>query len=70
MPVMHQFRENCPAHTRILVPRSRCDEVVNAVTDLVSSLKVGPHDPSTFIDPVVRKDRHERVRFTSSSVWN
>lgn len=55
--------ESCIAQTRILAPRSRYEEVVTALKDLVESLKVGdPGDPDTFIGPMIRPDQQERVR--------
>ncbi|MFF1263409.1 aldehyde dehydrogenase [Streptomyces sp. NPDC058321] len=55
--------ENCQAHTRILVPRSRYEDVVDAVRTMMESLTVGdPSDPATFIGPMVRADQQERVR--------
>ncbi|MFD8380535.1 aldehyde dehydrogenase [Streptomyces sp. NPDC059679] len=55
--------EACIAQTRILAPRSRYEEVVAALKDLVESLKVGdPGDPDTFIGPMIRRDQQQRVR--------
>jgi acyl-CoA reductase-like NAD-dependent aldehyde dehydrogenase len=55
--------ENCVAHTRILAPRSRYEEVVEAVKTMTESLIVGdPADPRTWIGPMVRADQQERVR--------
>lgn len=55
--------EACIAHTRILAPRSRYEEVVTAVKEVVESLKVGdPREPDTFIGPMVRRDQQQRVR--------
>ncbi|WP_413757031.1 aldehyde dehydrogenase [Streptomyces sp. MMBL 11-3] len=55
--------ESCIAQTRILAPRSRYEEVVAALKELVESLKVGdPGDPDTFIGPMIRPDQQERVR--------
>ncbi|MFF7468608.1 aldehyde dehydrogenase family protein [Streptomyces sp. NPDC008092] len=55
--------ESCIAQTRVLAPRSRYEEVVTALKDLVESLKVGdPADPDTFIGPMVRRDQQQRVR--------
>ncbi|GHC44162.1 aldehyde dehydrogenase [Streptomyces cinnamoneus] len=55
--------EACIAHTRILAPRSRYEEVVTAVKEVVESLKVGdPRDPDTFIGPMIRRDQQQRVR--------
>ncbi|MFF5082818.1 aldehyde dehydrogenase [Actinoplanes sp. NPDC000266] len=55
--------ESCIAQTRILAPRSRYDETVTALAEMVASLKVGdPVDPDTFIGPMVRADQQQRVR--------
>jgi acyl-CoA reductase-like NAD-dependent aldehyde dehydrogenase len=55
--------ESCVAHTRILAPRSRYDEIVAALKDMVEELVVGdPSDPETFIGPMVRPDQQARVR--------
>ncbi|MEO3786274.1 aldehyde dehydrogenase [Actinocorallia sp. B10E7] len=52
----------CAAQTRILAPRSRYDEVADALTAMVGSLTVG--DPSSFdthIGPLVSRRQQERV---------
>ncbi|WP_405395101.1 aldehyde dehydrogenase [Microbispora hainanensis] len=55
--------ENCVAHTRILAPRSRYEEVVAALAAMMEDVRVGdPSDPETFIGPMVRADQLERVR--------
>ena len=55
--------EACVAQTRVLAPRSRYDQVVTALKDLIEDLKVGdPSDPDTFIGPLVRAEQQERVR--------
>ncbi|MFE4693283.1 aldehyde dehydrogenase [Streptomyces sp. NPDC056749] len=55
--------ESCIAQTRILAPRSRYEEIVALLKELVESLKVGdPGDPDTFIGPMIRKDQQQRVR--------
>ncbi|CAG6391101.1 aldehyde dehydrogenase [Streptomyces cocklensis] len=55
--------EACIALTRVLAPRSRYEEVVSELKELVESLKVGdPADPDTFIGPMVRRDQQQRVR--------
>jgi acyl-CoA reductase-like NAD-dependent aldehyde dehydrogenase len=55
--------EACIAQTRVLAPRSRYEEVVAAVAEVVESLKVGdPRDPETFIGPMIRRDQQQRVR--------
>jgi len=55
--------EACIAHTRILAPRARYDEFVEAVGAMVKGLQVGdPTDPDTYIGPMVRPDQQDRVR--------
>jgi aldehyde dehydrogenase (NAD+) len=55
--------ENCVAHTRILAPRSRYDEVVSAVKVMMDGVVVGdPADLATYVGPMVRADQQERVR--------
>jgi betaine-aldehyde dehydrogenase len=52
----------CIAQTRILAPRSRYDEVVDAVVAGVRALKVGdPLDPSTEVGPVVAERQRTRI---------
>src|ERR1700730_7908924 len=54
--------QSCQAHARILAPRSRYDEVVTALKDLMESLPVGdPADPDTFIGPMTSAVQQERV---------
>jgi acyl-CoA reductase-like NAD-dependent aldehyde dehydrogenase len=54
--------EACILQTRILAPRSRYDEVVAALKEMVESLKVGdPSLPDTFIGPMIRPDQQQRV---------
>ncbi|MFB7666303.1 aldehyde dehydrogenase [Kitasatospora sp. NPDC056138] len=55
--------EACIAHTRILAPRSRYEDVVTSLKELLESLPVGdPSDEQTFIGPMVRPDQQQRVR--------
>ncbi|WP_369214903.1 aldehyde dehydrogenase [Streptomyces flavofungini] len=55
--------QSCIAQSRILAPRSRYEEVVTALKDLVESLKVGePSAPDTFIGPLISPGQQERVR--------
>ncbi|MEV7598282.1 aldehyde dehydrogenase [Kitasatospora sp. NPDC089797] len=55
--------ESCIAQTRILAPRSRYEEVVAGLKELVESLTVGdPADPETFVGPMIRRDQQEQVR--------
>ncbi|WP_439031520.1 aldehyde dehydrogenase [Gordonia terrae] len=54
--------QTCHASTRILAPRSRYAEVVDAVTETVRALTVGdPLDKSTAIGPLVSSVQRERV---------
>jgi aldehyde dehydrogenase (NAD+) len=54
--------EACILQTRILVPRSTSQEVVEALKKLIESLKVGdPAEPDTFIGPMIRPDQQRRV---------
>jgi aldehyde dehydrogenase (NAD+) len=52
----------CWLSTRILAPRGRYNEIVDTITDLARSLKLGdPLDPETKIGPLVSKRQRERV---------
>lgn len=54
--------QTCTNQTRILVPRSRYDEVTDALLEMVSSLVVGdPEDPSTEVGPMVSERQRARV---------
>ncbi|MHA4853864.1 aldehyde dehydrogenase [Rhodococcus sp. MSC1_016] len=54
--------QTCHASTRILAPRSRYDEVVDAVTETVRALTVGdPLDKATEIGPLVSAAQRDRV---------
>jgi aldehyde dehydrogenase (NAD+) len=54
--------QTCHAATRILAPRSRYDQVVEAVTGTVGSLAVGDAlDPATQIGPLVSAAQRDRV---------
>jgi len=54
--------EACVAQTRILAPRSRYVEVVDALAAMVSDLPVGdPNDLTTYIGPLVSARHRERV---------
>jgi aldehyde dehydrogenase (NAD+) len=56
--------QSCVAITRILVPQERDDELADAFTEAISSLKVGdPREPDTVVGPLVsaaHRDRAER----------
>ena len=54
--------QTCFLSTRILAPRGRHDEVLDAVAALASGLTVGnPFDPATQVGPVVSQRQRERV---------
>jgi aldehyde dehydrogenase (NAD+) len=54
--------QTCHASTRILAPRSRDAEIVDAVTDTVKALRVGdPLEKTTQIGPLVSAAQRERV---------
>ncbi|SBS73390.1 Geranial dehydrogenase [uncultured Mycobacterium sp.] len=54
--------QTCHLSSRILVPRSRYDEVLGALVDMVDGLKVGdPLDTSTDIGPLVSARQRDRV---------
>lgn len=53
----------CVAQTRILAPRSRYAETVDALAGMVGGLAVGdPADPATQIGPLVARRQQERVK--------
>ncbi|MGW1028574.1 aldehyde dehydrogenase [Streptomyces sp. NPDC002577] len=59
---MHLSGQVCGAHTRILVPRSRYAETVEAAAAAASAVPVGdPHDPSTLVGPLVAERQRDRV---------
>jgi acyl-CoA reductase-like NAD-dependent aldehyde dehydrogenase len=52
----------CVAQTRILAPRSRYDEVTEAITEAAKMFVVGdPSDPSTQLGPLVAERQRDRV---------
>jgi aldehyde dehydrogenase (NAD+) len=53
----------CAAGTRLLVPKSRLDEVKRAIVDTMPSFPVGdPADPKTAVGPMVSQNQYERVQ--------
>src|SRR5216683_1410743 len=53
----------CAAGTRLLVPKSRFDEVKRAIKEAMSAFPVGdPADPKTAIGPMVSQKQYERVQ--------
>lgn len=55
--------QTCFAHTRMLVPRARMDEVKQMAAEVVGGLKVGnPFDEQNQIGPVISAAQRHRVR--------
>nr|WTB28879.1 aldehyde dehydrogenase [Streptomyces sp. NBC_00830] len=55
--------EACIAHTRILAPRSRYTEVVDAIAAMMQGVTVGdPSDPATWIGPMVKQAQQQRIQ--------
>jgi aldehyde dehydrogenase (NAD+) len=52
----------CAAGTRLLVPKSRFEEVKQAIVDTIPAFPVGdPADPKTAVGPMVNQKQYERV---------
>ena len=59
---MHLSGQVCGAHTRVLVPRSRYAEAVEAAAAAAAAVPVGdPHDPATVVGPLVAERQRDRV---------
>src|SRR5579872_6029679 len=53
----------CAAGTRLLVPKSRLDEVKRTIVDAMRAFTVGdPADPKTAVGPMVSERQYERVQ--------
>jgi aldehyde dehydrogenase (NAD+) len=53
----------CVAGTRLLVPRTRLDEVKQAILDAIRAFPAGdPADPTTAVGPMVSQKQYERVQ--------
>jgi aldehyde dehydrogenase (NAD+) len=53
----------CVAGTRLLVPKSRLDEVLRAIVEVIPEFPVGdPSDPKTSVGPMVNQKQYERVQ--------
>ena len=53
----------CVAGTRLLVPKSRLDEIMRAIVDAMPEFPVGdPSDPKTAIGPMVTRKQYEQVQ--------
>jgi acyl-CoA reductase-like NAD-dependent aldehyde dehydrogenase len=60
--VMHLSGQVCGAHTRVLVPRARYDEVCDLAAGAANAITVGdPHDPATVVGPLVAERQRDRV---------
>jgi aldehyde dehydrogenase (NAD+) len=54
--------QSCMAWTRILVPETRHDELVEALCDHLGAVRTGdPFDPATDLGPLVSESQRERV---------
>jgi len=59
---MHLSGQVCGALTRVLVPRSRYAEALDAAAATAKAVKVGdPHDPETVVGPLVAERQRTRV---------
>jgi aldehyde dehydrogenase (NAD+) len=57
-----QSGQVCASLTRIIVPRARHDEMVDAIADFFKQVKVGsPFDPASGMGPLVSASQRERV---------
>jgi aldehyde dehydrogenase (NAD+) len=56
--------QGCVARSRLLLPRSRYEEGVQAAVDAISKVTIGdPHDPNSYMGPLV--SAHHRARVLS-----
>ncbi|MEU7767056.1 aldehyde dehydrogenase [Nocardia sp. NPDC049190] len=54
--------QGCVAQTRILAPRGRYDEILDALIEQVKTMKVGdPTDPSVQLGPLISERQRDRV---------
>jgi acyl-CoA reductase-like NAD-dependent aldehyde dehydrogenase len=54
--------QGCVAQTRILAPRSRYAEILDALVEHVRTMKVGdPNDPTVTLGPLISERQRERV---------
>ena len=59
---MHLAGQSCGAHTRLLVPRSRYAEALDAAAAAAAAVPYGdPHDPATVVGPLVAERQRDRV---------
>jgi acyl-CoA reductase-like NAD-dependent aldehyde dehydrogenase len=62
-PTFFHAGQGCAMTTRILIPRDAHDPLVQKMVDFVKGMvKVGdPADPSTFLGPVIRDERRQKI---------
>jgi acyl-CoA reductase-like NAD-dependent aldehyde dehydrogenase len=62
-PTFFHAGQGCAMSTRVLVPKAVHDPFVQRMVDFVGGLvKVGdPADPSTFLGPVIREERRQKI---------
>jgi aldehyde dehydrogenase (NAD+) len=54
--------EVCTTQARILAPRGRYDEIVDALAEAIAALPIGdPTDPSNVIGPLITREHRDRV---------
>jgi aldehyde dehydrogenase (NAD+) len=59
---MHNSGQVCGIQTRLLVPRARYAEALDAAAAKATAIVVGdPHDPSTVVGPLVAERQRDRV---------
>jgi len=59
---MHLSGQVCGAHTRVLAPRSRYAETLDAAATVAAAIPYGdPHDPATVVGPLVAERQRARV---------
>ena len=59
---MHLSGQVCGAHTRVLVPRGRYADAIDAAAAAAAAVPYGdPHDPATVVGPLVAERQRDRV---------
>jgi aldehyde dehydrogenase (NAD+) len=59
---MHLSGQVCGAHTRVLVPRARYADALDAAAAAAAAVPYGdPHDPATVVGPLVAERQRDRV---------
>ena len=62
MSICSHAGQGCAITSRLLVPSSRHDEIVERVTAHLSNVKVGnPAEPGTYMGPLISKTQREKV---------